>query len=444
MERSATAGDFTPLELVNSVYGKERTLFGILAVLATLVWVAVVVGTLGVALLYILMFFVIYLFTQSAFISYLKGTAVEITPEQFPQLHAQLLECCRRLDMPVPPRAYLLAADGMLNALATRFLRRNYIVLFSSIVDALESDKDAINFYIGHELGHIRRNHLGKAPFLFPVAWLPLLGAAYSRACEYTCDLHGLRCCNSKASATNAVAVLAAGVEQWKRMNVPQYLHQIGETGRFWMSLHELTGNYPWLTKRMGMIHARAQAQEFKAPSRNPFAFLFALFIPRTFGGAAIGGMLVIFVIIGMLAAVAIPAYKQYMDTANLLNMTQPDSVEYQDTRAGDPERAAMEIDAQVRTLQPVLDAIVNHHRTQGEWPESLQNLSLPGNLLNGMESLELYEEGALGFRGSEALGEYQEYETYLAPQLNAQGDYEWVCWSPYIPDDYLPHDCKG
>jgi len=69
------------------VYNNENTLFKTLLVFSIIGWIAVIGGTFGMALIYILMFVVFYLFAQSALISYLRGTAVEITPEQFPDLY---------------------------------------------------------------------------------------------------------------------------------------------------------------------------------------------------------------------------------------------------------------------------------------------------------------------------------------------------------------------
>lgn len=309
MEQVNTTKNSNPIQMVDTIYSKEKSLFTLLAIISGIIWATIILGSMGIALLYLLILFIIYLFSHSAFISYLKGTAVEITAEQFPDLHKQYLACCERLEIKEPPRAYLLASDGILNALATRFLGRHYIVLFSSIVDALGSDKDALNFYIGHELGHIRRNHIGKAPLLVFATWLPLVGSAYSRACEYTCDLHGLRCCNNLRSATNAIAVLAAGVEQWKYINVDQYIHQTKESSGFWMSLHELNSSYPWLTKRMARVQAKAQGTEYAPPSRSIWAYILNLFMPRI---NTIGGGIITLAII--IAIVSIPAYKDYQE----------------------------------------------------------------------------------------------------------------------------------
>ncbi|EGM68121.1 M48 family metallopeptidase [Shewanella sp. HN-41] len=441
MEQVITAGNDNPIQMTDIVYSKEKSLFTLLAIISGLVWAGLIIGTLGVALIYVLAFFIIYLFSHSAFISYLKGTAVEISAEQFPDLHKQYLACCARLEIKEPPRAYLLAADGMLNALATRFLGRHYIVLFSSIVDALESDKDALNFYIGHELGHIRRNHIGKAPLLVFATWLPLIGAAYSRACEYTCDLHGLRCCNSLRSATNAVAVLAAGVEQWKRMNVDQYIRQTQESSGFWMSLHELNGSYPWLTKRMARVQAKAQGTEYTPPSRSAWAFVFSLFMPRM--GTAGGGLIIFAAIIGVAAAVAIPAYKEYQEKmgAGVSYEAPADEAQSLTLTVPDTDAAVKHIEQLHQSLTPITDTLTAYYQAHKAWPTELEVLGLTDAQL---ATFNLYTDGIVGFVGGEALGDYQDYEVYLSPQVDEQDNVTWVCSSSGIPDEYLPADCKG
>lgn len=294
--------DDTPL-----VYRNERRLFKISAVLGILAWVAIVIGTIGIALIYVLLGFLVFLFAQSALISYLRGTGVHITAEQFPDLNERLLFCCRRLGVEVVPDAYLIHADGAFNAFATRFLGRNFVVLFSDVVDALEDDPDAINFYIGHELGHIHRKHLQWAPLLWPAGLLPILGPAYARAREYTCDSYGAVCCASNDSIAHGIAALAAGNHRWRVLNVDAYQKQALASGGFWMSFHELVGDYPWLTKRM----ARLLSPAYRPPGRHFVAWLLACFVPR-FGSGGAASMLVTVAMIGILAAVAIPAYQDY------------------------------------------------------------------------------------------------------------------------------------
>lgn len=307
---------------MNLLYKHERPLFIILLVLSVLIWGALLVGTKGIILVYVIAFALFYLFAQSAFISYLKGTGVEISAEQYPDLHEKIVACCDKLEVEKVPSAYLIHMGGAFNALATRFLGKNFIVLFSDIVDALEEHPDALNFYIGHELGHLKRGHLTWSPVLAPAAFLPIVGSAYSRAREYTCDRHGLSVCDEPASAQLGMAALAAGGKRWRSMNHERYILQTKQSSGFWMSLYELTSDYPWLTKRLAAINAASGGEEAKQPGRHPLAWFFALFIPRIgLGGAASG--LVIIAMIGIMAAIAIPAFQEYTAKAQLSQAVQ-------------------------------------------------------------------------------------------------------------------------
>jgi Zn-dependent protease with chaperone function len=299
-----------PLDINTLVHKHEKPLFILHASLAGIFWVALVAGTLGIALLYVLALFVFYLFAQSAFIAWIKGNGVRIGVAQFADLHASYVKCCETLGIDDPPEAFLVNGGGILNALATRFLGRNFVVLYSNIVDALANHPEAINFYIGHELGHIRRKHLQWGPFIAPASLLPLLGAAYSRAREYTCDQFGRACCAEPKSALRGLAALAAGEKRWASLTVSTYMQQVKETGGFWMSFHELVSGYPWLVKRA----ARLINPGYKAPGRHPLAWLVALFVPGAAGG--LGAFLVMMAMLGILAAVAVPAYQDYLARA--------------------------------------------------------------------------------------------------------------------------------
>ena len=114
--------------------------------------------------------------------------------------------------------------------------------------------------------------HLTGRLLRAPVLWLPLLGAAYSRAKESTCDRHGRACCESPESAARAMVALAAGAERWRQVDLPAFEAQASLSRGFWMSYHELTGGYPWLTKRVArVLHpeaADASAQRLRLRAR--------------------------------------------------------------------------------------------------------------------------------------------------------------------------------
>ncbi|MEW6373000.1 MAG: M48 family metallopeptidase [Pseudomonadota bacterium] len=297
------------------VYKNEKTLFVLMLVLSLIVWAGLVLGMGWGVLSYALMFFLFYCFAQSALISYIKGTGVRITAEQFPDLDRQILACCAKLGLEREPEAYLLQMGGSLNAFATRFLGRDFLVLYSDVVDGLHDNPDALNFYIGHEIGHIKRKHLSWATVLLPASMLPLVGAAYSRAREYTCDRHGLAACDEPVNAEFGMAALAAGGRRWRTMNKSAFIAQSRETEGFWMSFHELVGDYPWLVKRMAAVRALAAGQEVQQPRRHWLAALMALFVPRMGAGGA-GGVVVLAVVAGIVAAVGIPAYQAYQQKA--------------------------------------------------------------------------------------------------------------------------------
>ncbi|MGJ3702123.1 M48 family metalloprotease [Variovorax sp. AFSI2.2] len=339
------------------VYPRERSLGIITLVLGLLVWALLVLGTLGIALIYVLFGFIAYVFAQSAVIAWIKGTAVKLSPTQLPELHARFEACCGYLGIQNPPEAYLLHGDGMFNAFATRFFGRNFVVLLSDVVDAMEAQPDGINFYIGHELGHIRRGHLTGHIWRAPVLWLPLLGAAYSRAKEYTCDLHGAACCEQPDSAPRALVALAAGAQQWRNVDLQRYADQSAGNSGFWGSFHEVIAGYPWLTKRV----ARTIDADAKLPSRNPVAYLLAIFVPYTgrAGGGALALVMVV-AIIGVLAAVAIPAYKEYQSRA-VVSQAWSEAA-------------------------PVREALGNYYKQKEEIPDSLSIAGAPESLPGGAE----------------------------------------------------------
>ncbi len=236
------------------VYPRERTLGTITLVIGLLIWLGLIVGTFGGALIGLAIGFVLYLFAQSALIAHIKGNGVELSEAQFPDLHAQFTACCDRLQMKTRPKAYILNGNGGLNAFATKFLGAQFVVLMSDVVDAMNKHADGVRFYIGHELGHLRMKHLSGHLLRWPALWLPLLGAAYSRARESTCDRHGLACSGSPEGAARSLAALSAGAERWEHLDVTAYLRQTSHSSGFWMSFHELIAGYPWLTKRAARV----------------------------------------------------------------------------------------------------------------------------------------------------------------------------------------------
>ncbi len=388
------------------VYPKERTLGLITLVLGVLVWLALIVGTFGTALIGLLLAFLAYVFAQSALISYIKGNGVELTASQFPDLWEQFEDCCRRLDIAQLPRAYVLNGDGMLNAFATRFLGTQYVVLLSGTLEAMAQHEDGVRFYLGHELGHLRMKHLQGQVLRWPVLWLPLLGAAYSRAREYTCDRHGAACCNTPEGAARALAALAAGSQRWRDLDLPSYLRQLRETGGFWMSFHELCAAYPWHTKRVARV-----LPEAKVPSRNPLAWLLAVFVPYAGRLGAGFGLLMMVYIIGVLAAIALPKYQEYQLVAKVATALTDSA--------------------------PARQALSAFYQAQETVPDTLDEVGIGSTLPSGAQ-LSLNSEN---MTLSIALGKST---LNLVPQVQKDGSLLWVCeMQGDVTPKKLPMNCE-
>ena len=401
---AVTASEITTEDLV---YPRERVLAAVTLVLGLLGWLALIVGTVGVALAFIAIGALAYLFAHSALIAHVKGNGVELSTEQFPDVYAQFVECCRRLDIAHPPKAYILNGNGVLNAFATKFVRDRYVILTSDIVDAMQGNADGLRFYIGHELGHLRMKHISKALLRWPVLWLPLLGAAYSRARESTCDRHGLACSGSGGAAVLALSVLAAGRARWRTLNVANYVRQTEHSRGFWMSFHELISGYPWLTKRA----ARMTNDTGAAPARNPFAYLVAIFVP--FGGRLGGGFsfLIMVYIVGVLAAVALPAYQDYTVRAKLT--------------------------AVVIGSQSARDKLASYYLSNQRIPATLSDAGVSEQLADGSQL-------SLDPKGMSLTVKTKHGELVFVPSKGAQGRIVWSCTNGEgLKATQLPPSCR-
>jgi Zn-dependent protease with chaperone function/type II secretory pathway pseudopilin PulG len=307
--------------MTDNIYPRDRALTIVSIVFGIAVWgalAAVLVPrvqgpvwlasatTIGIILV---LLFIGYAFVKSAAIAHLRGNAIEVSEQQLTNLHSQLRQCCEALGVAKLPTMFVQNGNGVMNAFATWFLGRRYVILLSNIVDAMETNTNGVRFYIGHELGHVLRHDNWLLGFLrWPALRMPLLGAAFSRARESTCDLHGLACSESPEAATRSLAALSAGAKSWAEVSLEGYRRQAAGAKGFWMSFHELIASYPWTAKRA----IRLLDKNPVLPRRNPFAYLVALFVPYAGRMGAGLGLLIYIYIIGILAAIAIPAYQDY------------------------------------------------------------------------------------------------------------------------------------
>lgn len=295
----------------NLTLSKEGTYFIFVLLISLLFWALLAISIIGI--FYALFIGCFVWLGNGLLIANLRAEAVRVNERQLPELHATFREVCTQLGVAQPPALYVLQAGGVLNAFATRFAGRDFVVVFSDFLEALGPSSREMRFVLGHELGHIKSRHIVKQLFLAPGLFFPLAGPAYRRAWESSCDRYGAFAAQDVDGSVRAMMVLSGGREQGRTLSAPVFAGQLMEERGFFVSLHELTSGYPTLSRRVSDLLALKTGAAGPRPARNPFAYVLGLFIPGgNFGGG--GGpmaamMMVVF--IGLLAAMAIPAFQK-------------------------------------------------------------------------------------------------------------------------------------
>ena len=129
-----------------------------------------------------------------------RANSVEITPEQFPDVHKRIVRYSNAFGLNEVPKAYMVQEGGTLNAFASKHNRTNFIRINASIFEVGEfgmgpraADPNALDFIVAHELGHVAAKHVTYWYTFIAgyVSYVPFIGQALSRAKEYTADNHG-------------------------------------------------------------------------------------------------------------------------------------------------------------------------------------------------------------------------------------------------------------
>jgi len=203
--------------------------------------------------------------TKSLLSTNLLGTAVKVSPRQFPRIQRIVEECATTLGIPTP-QVYIVPRIDSVNAMTFGTDDDAVIIVHAATFEHLNDAE--LKFVIGHECGHIQNNHVVYlttlyrlqqimqaaggvilAPLLLPVT---VALQSWSRAAEITCDRAGLLCCKDPSAAANSFAKLAIGSRRlFDEMDMDVYLEQLGEGRDGVGRMGELQMSHPYLTKRI-------------------------------------------------------------------------------------------------------------------------------------------------------------------------------------------------
>jgi Zn-dependent protease with chaperone function len=211
---------------------------------------------------------------QSVARSELLGSAVKVTDQQFPRLHAIAQKCANTLHIN-RPAVYVSPAIGSLNASTLGTDDDSYIVINAALIDHLSDEE--LTFVIGHECGHIHNQHVVFSTALhyltqaaaFYVRWIvqPAILAlqAWSRRAEITCDRAGLLCVKSFDVAQAAMVKLALGSQKlYKELKVEEYVKQLEEGRKGIGRLAELFRSHPYVPKRIEALRLFTETEYYR------------------------------------------------------------------------------------------------------------------------------------------------------------------------------------
>jgi Zn-dependent protease with chaperone function len=340
----------------------ELPLLALVILAAIVLWILLAMSLVGIG--YAILIGAFLFLGHVSFVAHLRGNAVLLGPNQFPDLHRRVGELAGRAGLAKAPDAYLLQAGGALNALATKFLRSRFLVLYSDLLEACGENTRARDMIIGHELGHIKAGHLNGMWLLLPGFFVPFLGSALSRAREYTCDRYGVALCGEREGALAGLAILAAGRENGPRVNLPALAHQKEQMNTGWMTLGKWLGTHPPLCDRVSAIEPA----------------LTAGLIPSVRGPVRAVAGLAVFVLawvvgLGVFIMKALPAFQKSIEAAKTRQAGQTGSGE----KTGAKPRYTGNTDADEALAQKnmrVLADVAEEYKTKnGRYPADADEL---------------------------------------------------------------------
>ncbi|TCI20764.1 hypothetical protein EVJ34_13010 [Exiguobacterium sp. SL-9] len=244
------------------VHKNEKLYFGLLvaaSVLTVILGIVFTIASLGIFLWVIVSILALSLFTHWLQIGYIRTNGVKVTERQFADLYQTYQRVGQEMGIRLLPDVYILQAGGVLNAFATRFFQKNMVILYSDIVElSRDGYTKEVEFVIAHELAHIRRNHVQKQWAMMLGGWIPFLGSAYSRACEFTCDRMAAHHIQDQTASKRALTILAIGGKLAKEVSEFDYLYEASRENGFIAKLSELLSSHPPLPKRIAAIATNA------------------------------------------------------------------------------------------------------------------------------------------------------------------------------------------
>lgn len=250
------------------VFPKENIYFAFVALFSILAYIFLAFSIIGIIFIFVLILLTVVF--HGIMMGGIRRNGVKISESQFPELYEKAVTTAKDMGLTAMPDIYVIESEGVLNAFATRFFRKNMVVLYSGIFELIERNAEKeVLFVLAHEFAHLKRKHVLISFLLLPAMWVPFLGNAYLRACEYTCDRYAAFYIQSFQSAKDALTMLAIGKELYPKVNKQAYMEQLQTEHGFFVWLNERLSTHPHLPKRiyaLSRFFAEDSTIELKEP----------------------------------------------------------------------------------------------------------------------------------------------------------------------------------
>lgn len=191
-----------------------------------------------------------------------RVNAVQMSPTQFPEGYRMMVEAAARYGLHYVPDAYVVNGNGAINAFASGHGFRRYIVVYSDLfeVGGTARSPEALEFVIGHEVGHIAAGHTSYWRQLLTgtLMSVPILGTTLSRTQEYTADNFGYY--THPAGAPPAIGLMAVGKYMLSGVDFDQLADRATREKGFFITMVNLLSTHPVLTWRAAALRDRTRA----------------------------------------------------------------------------------------------------------------------------------------------------------------------------------------
>jgi len=183
--------------------------------------------------------------------AYIRGSAIHVTQEQMPEIHAVVQDFAQRLGMQEAPELYL-AEDSVANGIAVKLGKKNIVILTDDAVwGALASpNPKALGFIIGHEMAHIALGHTGAVRSMMRAVMRPL-----ARLDEMSADNVAKALVGDSKAAVQGLALLTVGPQLLRHLNINALAEQAREVAGSKLSKKaERNLTHPLLLRRIDNV----------------------------------------------------------------------------------------------------------------------------------------------------------------------------------------------